>query len=171
MAYIGALMAMWRGYSHHVVKYLLYSTKTLVRHSDLKDFPVPFDMLNYQEAHYASHFDQKDALNAIANLKGAKPSASPKFEEMADDLCKLINNDQDFDPVCSSNALVVTASGLPSGGARRIVLVSLFTSRFIQGPHYQLSDGCTTISLQEALMWANVNPFSPLHDGTKINPY
>ncbi len=49
----------------------------------------------------------------------------------------------------------------------------MFNHVFIykKGPDFVLEDGKTIISLNEAIMWAKVTPFSPLNTGFKINPF
>ncbi|TSX30747.1 WD repeat-containing protein 17 [Bagarius yarrelli] len=39
------------------------------------------------------------------------------------------------------------------------------------GPVFFLEDGKSAISLNDALMWAKVNPFSPLGTGMRLNPF
>lgn len=41
----------------------------------------------------------------------------------------------------------------------------------LQGPVFLLEDNKSAISLNDALMWAKVNPFSPLGTGLRINPF
>lgn len=36
---------------------------------------------------------------------------------------------------------------------------------------FVLEDGESVMSLNNAIMWANVNPFSPLATGARINPF
>uniref|UniRef100_H2TK73 WD repeat domain 17 n=1 Tax=Takifugu rubripes TaxID=31033 RepID=H2TK73_TAKRU len=62
----------------------------------------------------------------------------------------------------------VMGSNLPSHSD---VQVSCFTGNRIQGPVFLLEDGKSAISLNDALMWAKVNPFSPLGTGLRINPF
>uniref|UniRef100_A0A3Q3X003 Gem-associated protein 5 TPR domain-containing protein n=1 Tax=Mola mola TaxID=94237 RepID=A0A3Q3X003_MOLML len=62
----------------------------------------------------------------------------------------------------------VTGSNLPSHSD---VQLSCFTGHRIQGPVFLLEDGKSAISLNDALMWAKVNPFSPLGTGVRINPF
>uniref|UniRef100_A0A4W6CXX7 WD repeat domain 17 n=1 Tax=Lates calcarifer TaxID=8187 RepID=A0A4W6CXX7_LATCA len=62
----------------------------------------------------------------------------------------------------------VTGSNLPSHSD---VQLSCFTGQRIQGPVFLLEDGKSAISLNDALMWAKVNPFSPLGTGLRINPF
>ncbi|KAK3554575.1 hypothetical protein QTP70_025529 [Hemibagrus guttatus] len=47
-----------------------------------------------------------------------------------------------------------------------------FTEEEIKvGPVFFLEDGKSSISLNDALMWAKVNPFSPLGTGIRLNPF
>ncbi|CAK7295669.1 WD repeat-containing protein 17 [Vulpes lagopus] len=62
----------------------------------------------------------------------------------------------------------VTGSNLPSHSDTHI---SCLTGLKIQGPVFFLEDGKSTISLNDALMWAKVNPFSPLGTGIRLNPF
>nr|XP_006816968.1 PREDICTED: WD repeat-containing protein 17-like [Saccoglossus kowalevskii] len=63
---------------------------------------------------------------------------------------------------------LVTGSHLPSHSD---VHSSYLTGNRIQGPAFFLEDGRQAISLNDALMWAKVNPFSPLGSGALINPF
>lgn len=51
------------------------------------------------------------------------------------------------------------------------VCLSLSLSLNVKGPVFVLEDGKSAISLNDALMWAKVNPFSPLGTGLRINPF
>ncbi|XP_015226931.1 PREDICTED: WD repeat-containing protein 17 [Cyprinodon variegatus] len=62
----------------------------------------------------------------------------------------------------------VTGSNLPSHSDLHL---SCFTGHRIQGPVFLLEDNKSAISLNDALMWAKVNPFSPLGTGVRINPF
>ncbi|XP_069796992.1 WD repeat-containing protein 17 [Narcine bancroftii] len=62
----------------------------------------------------------------------------------------------------------VTGSNLPSHSD---VHISCLTGLRIQGPVYFLEDGKSAISLNDALMWAKVNPFSPLGTGIRLIPF
>ncbi|XP_035770593.1 WD repeat-containing protein 17 [Neolamprologus brichardi] len=62
----------------------------------------------------------------------------------------------------------VTGSNLPSHSDLQL---SCFTGQRIQGPVFLLEDNKSAISLNDALMWAKVNPFSPLGTGLRINPF
>jgi len=40
-----------------------------------------------------------------------------------------------------------------------------------QGPSFFLEDGQSALSINEAVMWAKVNPFSPLDSGMRLYPF
>jgi len=40
-----------------------------------------------------------------------------------------------------------------------------------QGPAFFLEDGKSALSISDAVMWAKINPFSPLGSGVRINPF
>ena len=48
---------------------------------------------------------------------------------------------------------------------------SRFLIIFFQGPAFFLEDGRSAMAISDALMWAKVNPFSPLGSGVRINPF
>uniref|UniRef100_A0A3Q1GCY8 WD repeat domain 17 n=1 Tax=Acanthochromis polyacanthus TaxID=80966 RepID=A0A3Q1GCY8_9TELE len=74
----------------------------------------------------------------------------------------------EFTALVLSGADYVTGSNLPSHSDLQL---SCFTGQRIQGPVFLLEDGKSAISLNDALMWAKVNPFSPLGTGLRINPF
>lgn len=51
------------------------------------------------------------------------------------------------------------------------LVFSFLNSPCVQGPVFFLEDGKSAISLNDALMWAKVNPFSPLGTGIRLNPF
>lgn len=53
----------------------------------------------------------------------------------------------------------------------RFILLFFPQLSCVQGPVYLLEDGKSAISLNDALMWAKVNPFSPLGTGIRLNPF
>jgi hypothetical protein len=49
---------------------------------------------------------------------------------------------------------------------------TLFISfAMLQGPSFFLEDGHSCLSINDASMWAKVNPFSPLGSGMRLNPF
>ncbi|XP_076341237.1 WD repeat-containing protein 17-like [Tachypleus tridentatus] len=63
---------------------------------------------------------------------------------------------------------LVTGSHLPRHSDHHR---SLLSGTVIQGPVFFLEDGTSALSLNDALMWAKVNPFSPLGSGQLIIPF
>jgi len=41
----------------------------------------------------------------------------------------------------------------------------------LQGPSFFLEDGQSALSINEAVMWAKVNAFSPLASGMRLCPF
>ncbi|XP_047126670.1 WD repeat-containing protein 17 isoform X1 [Hydra vulgaris] len=72
-----------------------------------------------------------------------------------------------FDKVLSGEYKVV-GEQLPS---HNTTFVNMFTNERIKGPLFVLEDGVSMLPLSTALMWAVVNPYSPLATGHKINPF
>lgn len=68
------------------------------------------------------------------------------------------------------NEVVVAGANLPTGSAKSQATVSVISGKIVQGPKFRLGENFCC-SLSEAIMWASVNPFSPLADGTKIVPF
>uniref|UniRef100_T1JBR5 WD repeat-containing protein 55 homolog n=1 Tax=Strigamia maritima TaxID=126957 RepID=T1JBR5_STRMM len=63
---------------------------------------------------------------------------------------------------------IVTGSHLPSHSDTHLCCL---TGEIIQGPAYFLEDGVSAMSINDVLMWAKVNPFSPLGTGMRLNPF
>lgn len=91
-----------------------------------------------------------------------------------EDLARVIYDGIDDYPhpgIDTKNISIPLGSSIPSGGAVRAPIISHFTMQPINGPPFALSDGHAYVSMGEALMWAQVNPFSPLSNGERINPF
>ncbi|XP_008298495.1 WD repeat-containing protein 17 [Stegastes partitus] len=95
---------------------------------------------------------------------------SPPSESQKDEFSRLQRRIQPMDAAALvlSGADYVTGSNLPSHSDLQL---SCFTGQRIQGPVFLLEDSKSAISLNDALMWAKVNPFSPLGTGLRINPF
>ena len=77
------------------------------------------------------------------------------------------NGEEDWYPL-EPGPIVVASSHLPSHSD---VHTSWISKQRIRGAPFFLEDGRCCVSLSEALMWAAVNPFSPLGTGQRINPF
>ena len=60
---------------------------------------------------------------------------------------------------------------MASGGALQGKVMSAFTKTMIKGQVFQLEDGKTYVSQEEAVEWAICNRFSFLGNGYRSNPF
>uniref|UniRef100_A0A669B7N0 WD repeat domain 17 n=1 Tax=Oreochromis niloticus TaxID=8128 RepID=A0A669B7N0_ORENI len=139
--YIGALLAIRRQYSSIVPALYEYTSQLLKRRE--VSVPLKIEQLSVE----------LDAWRACAQANSIPPSECQREEFSALLLC---------------GADYVTGSNLPSHSDLQL---SCFTGQRIQGPVFLLEDNKSAISLNDALMWAKVNPFSPLGTGLRINPF
>uniref|UniRef100_A0A8C5CQE9 WD repeat domain 17 n=1 Tax=Gadus morhua TaxID=8049 RepID=A0A8C5CQE9_GADMO len=152
--YIGALLAIRRQYTSIVSALYEYTSQLLKRREVC--VPLKIEQLSAE----------LDAWRTCAYTN----SSSPPSEEQSQEFTCLQNR------ICPTEigSLVlfgpdyVTGSNLPSHSD---VQLSCFTGQRIQGPVFLLEDGKSAISLNDALMWAKVNPFSPLGTGVRIVPF
>ncbi|XP_054635631.1 WD repeat-containing protein 17 isoform X4 [Dunckerocampus dactyliophorus] len=148
--YIGGLLAIRRQYASIVPALYEYTSQLLKRRE--VSLPLKIEQLS----------TELDAWQACTQSNSNPPSESQK--ETFQCLERRIL------PVSAvlCGADYVTGSNLPSHSD---VQLSCFTGHRIQGPVFLLEDGKSAISLNDALMWAKVNPFSPLGTGVRINPF
>nr|XP_032812535.1 WD repeat-containing protein 17 isoform X1 [Petromyzon marinus] len=160
--YAGALQAMRRGY-WAVVPALYEYTSQLLRRRDVS-VPLNVDELA-RELDAWRRAGSPGTTAAAAAAATAHDSASPEqlalFAELerrvgSEELAALVGYDH------------VTGASLPSHADLQL---SCLTGAGIQGPVFFLEDGKSAISLNDALMWAKVNPFSPLGTGLPIIPF
>uniref|UniRef100_A0A8C1LVS5 WD repeat domain 17 n=1 Tax=Cyprinus carpio TaxID=7962 RepID=A0A8C1LVS5_CYPCA len=152
--YIGALLAIGRQYSSIVPALYEYTSQLLKRREVA--VPLQIEQLSVElEAWRACTV----ADNALYNppSEAQKREYSQLLSRMSEEPIKGLEG-PDY----------VTGSNLPSHSD---VQISCFTGLRIQGPAFFLEDGKSAISLNDALMWAKVNPFSPLGTGIRLNPF
>ncbi|XP_061131267.1 WD repeat-containing protein 17-like isoform X4 [Syngnathus typhle] len=148
--YIGGLLAVRRQYSGIVPALYEYTSQLLKRRE--VSVPLKIDQLSME----------LDAWRVCTQSSDNPPSESQKEDFRCLEKRILPVNS------VSCGADYVTGSNLPSHSD---VQLSCFTGSRIQGPVFLLEDGKSAISLNDALMWAKVNPFSPLGTGVRINPF
>uniref|UniRef100_A0A3B3IF86 Gem-associated protein 5 TPR domain-containing protein n=1 Tax=Oryzias latipes TaxID=8090 RepID=A0A3B3IF86_ORYLA len=150
--YIGALLAIRRNYTS-IVPALYEYTSQLMKRREVS-VPLKIEQLSVE----------LDAWRACAQNNGVYVTPPYFFRPIT-----LTN--QVVELVCHCKvhgADYVTGSNLPSHSDLQL---SCFTGQRIQGPVFLLEDNKSAISLNDALMWAKVNPFSPLGTGLRINPF
>ncbi|XP_058497432.1 WD repeat-containing protein 17 isoform X3 [Solea solea] len=152
--YVGGLLAIRRQYSSIVPALYEYTSQLLKRREVC--VPLKIEQLSVE----------LDAWRACTQHNNNNPPS----ESQRDEFNCLQRRIQSSDSASSvlSGADYVTGSNLPSHSD---VQLSCFTGQRIQGPVFLLEDGKSAISLNDALMWAKVNPFSPLGTGVRINPF
>uniref|UniRef100_A0A667WLY8 WD repeat domain 17 n=1 Tax=Myripristis murdjan TaxID=586833 RepID=A0A667WLY8_9TELE len=149
--YIGALLAIRRQYSSIVPALYEYTSQLLKRREVC--VPLKIEQLSME----------LDAWRACTHMN--------KYvtHTLTDTFIALEKRIQPTDSALVLYGMdYVTGSNLPSHSD---VQLSCFTGHRIQGPVFLLEDGKSAISLNDALMWAKVNPFSPLGTGLRINPF
>ncbi|XP_077102749.1 WD repeat-containing protein 17 isoform X2 [Siphateles boraxobius] len=156
--YIGALLAIGRQYSSIVPALYEYTSQLLKRREVA--VPLQIEQLSVElEAWRAC----TQSLKVADDTSYAPPSEAQKTEYSQ--LLSLMREE----PIKGLEGPdYVTGSNLPSHSD---VQISCFTGLRIQGPAFFLEDGKSAISLNDALMWAKVNPFSPLGTGIRLNPF
>ncbi|CAG9315711.1 unnamed protein product [Blepharisma stoltei] len=160
-ALLGAIHSTWRGYS---ISHILTSTySNICRHQNL-NLPIPFSfgmMLNVLQDIKRIPDQVKEQIPGIISNLG--PEDGESLQYIYDGLGKREISQQ------ANNQIKLIGSNLPANNLHANMPVSVFNRRIIQGPSYSM--GNFAIGLDEALMWAKVNPFSPMNDGSIINPY
>ncbi|XP_068448227.1 WD repeat-containing protein 17 isoform X2 [Clinocottus analis] len=151
--YIGGLLAIRRQYSSIVPALYEYTSQLLKRREVC--VPLKIEQLSVE----------LDAWRACTQST-SNPSSECQREEFSCLNRRIQPTHPDGLVLCGAD--YVTGSNLPSHSD---VQLSCFTGHRIQGPVFLLEDDKSAISLNDALMWAEVNPFSPLGTGLRINPF
>ncbi|KAI0234337.1 WD repeat-containing protein 17 [Lamellibrachia satsuma] len=155
-AYVGALMAVRRGYSPIVVP--LFKHVELLLRKEAVDLPLSISRV-------LSQMEAWQACQVSTDVRSASEEVflSPDQQEHYDELMRRAGPESLF-----LGPDVVSSSHLPS---HMKVYKSHLTGQIIRGPVYFLEDGRSAISISDAVMWAKVNPFSPFGSGLRINPF
>ncbi|OMJ89434.1 hypothetical protein SteCoe_8434 [Stentor coeruleus] len=160
---VGGINSFWKGYS---ITYMMLATFTNLIKAQNLDLPIGqnFQIIaNSIIEGIRQPESGKDQLNMAIN-------PNPKEIESIDYL-----KNQMTKPHPSAfrelgrNRMRLIGGNLPANNANKKIPVSIFTRKAIQGTVFNF--GNYSLGLDEALMWAKVNPFSPLNDGNLINPY
>uniref|UniRef100_A0A8C8I1C4 WD repeat domain 17 n=1 Tax=Oncorhynchus tshawytscha TaxID=74940 RepID=A0A8C8I1C4_ONCTS len=155
--YIGALLAIRRQYSS-IVPALYEYTSQLMKRREVS-VPLQIEQLSVE----------LEAWMACTHSRGPDEAPyTPPSEAQKAEHARLLDRLQEEPLRGLEGHDYVTGSNLPSHSD---VQVSCFTGLRIQGPVFFLEDGKSAISLNDALMWAKVNPFSPLGTGVRLNPF
>ncbi|CAG5133469.1 unnamed protein product, partial [Candidula unifasciata] len=148
-AYIGALVAMKRQY-YQIVGPLLAHAKVMMQKGNVK-LSVSQDQIDETCMVFKAAIDNR-----------LTPELEPLYKTLMQHFGSLQDWALELGPDCAGS------SNLPSHSD---IQVSVLSGDRIKGQAFFLEDGQSAISLNEALMWAKVNPFSPLGSGVRINPF
>ncbi|XP_027624259.1 WD repeat-containing protein 17 isoform X3 [Tupaia chinensis] len=157
--YIGALLAIRRQYQSIVPALYEYTSQLLKRRK--VSVPLKIELLSEELNAWSACTQSSNQSSDESPYTPPSDSQRMVYETLLkrlqeDPLKEIIGPDY------------VTGSNLPSHSD---VHISCFTGLKIQGPVFFLEDGKSAISLNDALMWAKVNPFSPLGTGVRLNPF
>ncbi|XP_036084590.1 WD repeat-containing protein 17 isoform X4 [Rousettus aegyptiacus] len=157
--YTGALLAIRREYQSIVPALYEYTSQLLKR----REVSVPLKIKQLSE-----ELDAWRACTESINQSSEESPYTPPSESQRMVYATLLKRLKDESLRGIIGHDYVTGSNLPSHSD---IHISCLTGLKIQGPVYFLEDGKSTISLNDALMWAKVNPFSPLGTGIRLNPF
>uniref|UniRef100_A0A8B9GQ79 WD repeat domain 17 n=1 Tax=Astyanax mexicanus TaxID=7994 RepID=A0A8B9GQ79_ASTMX len=157
--YIGALLAIGRQYSSIVPALYEYTSQLLKR----REVAVPL-----QIEQLSVELEAWRACTHSLNKGAEETPYTPPMEVQKAEYSRLLSRMREEPLRGLQGPDYVTGSSLPSHSD---VQISCFTGLRIQGPVFFLEDGKSSISLNDALMWAKVNPFSPLGTGIRLNPF
>ncbi|XP_076845608.1 WD repeat-containing protein 17 isoform X1 [Brachyhypopomus gauderio] len=157
--YVGALLAIGRQYSSLVPALYEYTSQLLKR----REVAVPL-----QIEQLSVELEAWRACTHSLNKGTEDLPYTPPTEAQRAEFSQLLRRMGEEPMRGLQGPDYVTGSNLPSHSD---VQVSCFTGLRIQGPVFFLEDDKSAISLNDALMWAKVNPFSPLGTGLRLNPF
>ncbi|XP_050965614.1 WD repeat-containing protein 17 isoform X2 [Labeo rohita] len=156
--YTGALLAIGRQYSSIVPALYEYTSQLMKR----REVAVPL-----QIRQLSIELDAWRNCTYVLKIPDTFPYC-PASEAQKREYSQLLSRTREELIKGLEGPDYVTGSNLPSHSD---VQISCFTGLRIQGPAFFLEDGKSAISLNDALMWAKVNPFSPLGTGIRLNPF
>jgi WD40 repeat protein len=160
---VGGMESYWKGYS---VTFMLFATfANLVRMQHL-DLPVSQNCQIIVHAVLESLRSSETAKEILASAQNLSSSEREAVDYLNGQFSKVHLN---AGKETVRNRMRLVGGNLPANNANKKSPISIFTRKPIQGSVFPI--GSHALGLDEALMWTKVNPFSPLNDGSLINPY
>ncbi|OMJ90152.1 hypothetical protein SteCoe_7544 [Stentor coeruleus] len=159
----GGISSYWRGYS---ITYMMLMTFTNLVKAQNLDLSIGTNFQIIANSILESIRQPevgKDLLNTVMN-PNARETESIEYLRG-----QMNKSHPSAVKELGRNRMRLIGGNLPANNANKKIPVSIFTRKAIQGSVF--SFGSYSLGLDEALMWAKVNPFSPLNDGNLINPY
>eukprot|EP00753_Platysulcus_tardus_P016802 PLAT6049.1.p1 GENE.PLAT6049.1~~PLAT6049.1.p1 ORF type:complete len:1230 (-),score=555.27 PLAT6049.1:33-3722(-) len=169
-SFVGAQQAMWRGY-FDVAPFMMQNARRLIFSNSL-DFPVAPPLMTLLTAQFLARSDRQRALLLLRSMKG-EPSrrvsaAAAALQSRLE--AKSVDDDMMDTTAAPSmrNIVVMACSLLPAKTLHKGASLSLLTGRVIRGSEVRLEDDRSAMSVDEVVMWTQVNPFSPLNSGERL---
>ena len=160
---IGGIQSYWKGYS---ITYVMLGTYNNLLKIPNIDLPVGANIQIIINAIIESLRSPEAAKEILQSIQISNPRERESIEILIQNFVKPhIVGYKEF----NRNRMKLVGGSLPPNNANKKILTSVFTRKAIQGTAFSFG-GCN-IGLDDAIMWAKVNPFSPLNDGSLINPY
>ncbi|XP_069128955.1 WD repeat-containing protein 17-like [Argopecten irradians] len=159
-AYVGALVAIKRGYNS-LVGFMLRHSRDILQKTELH-LPINDTSINDELTAWRSVEKHRDIRG---NLDLNKVTLSPDVIDVYRRLTECAGVDEELrrlGPDCMASSNLPTHSDIH---------VSCISGQRTLGLAYFLEDGRSAVSPNEALMWAKVNPFTPLGSALRINPF
>ena len=171
-ALLGALQASWKGYS--IAPILLSTYLNIIRHQRLNPIcsEASIQILSALLTSLSRETMVESLTEQLAtlNLQGSDQQVGELLKQHLSRISSTAKTN--LNSVVRKNEMRLVGSNLPASNFHVQAQDSVFSRRQIKGQAFPLmANKAYSVSLEEALMWAKVNPFSPMNDGTVINPF
>ena len=160
---LGGMESYWRGYS---ITHMMLATFTNLCRAQNLDLGVGINVQIMCNAIMEAIRSPEVAREILSSVQAANPREREAIENLG---AQLNKSHPGAARELTRNRMRLIGGNLPANNANKKLPISIFTRKAIQGSMFSL--GAYALGLDEALMWAKVNPFSPLNDGILINPY
>jgi hypothetical protein len=176
--YVGFQEACWKNY-RDLIPFMVETIKKLSSEHEL-ELPIPFSLIKLQEAIFFQSTDTPYAAQCINEVDAATlPGKAKNSVNVVKKAIETVLTDTWKDPKLKSESQAASVgnpthfccpagSTLPGGSSRKFPCVSVISRKQIAGARIALEDLESTISHTEAVMLAEVCPFSPLCTGERL---
>ncbi|SPQ97791.1 unnamed protein product (mitochondrion) [Plasmodiophora brassicae] len=174
-SYIGALIAKRRGLT--VVAYAMFDNARRLAASACvgNAFPIDPVLIAVQQLRHApSAWAALNLANDIAKMQARSKHVNEQLQQVAAHVRKRLetgHTDGSGSPAPGTNVTLLSGSQIPSARHAKFPTISMISGGIIRGTPFPLPDGDGWADRAEAMMWASVNPFSPLNTGARLNPF
>lgn len=114
---------------------------------------------------------QQVAAHVRKRLETGSSPTSQHSPTAASCLLSSGHTDGSGSPAPGTNVTLLSGSQIPSARHAKFPTISMISGGIIRGTPFPLPDGDGWADRAEAMMWASVNPFSPLNTGARLNPF